>query len=314
MSGGPARPSAPRSVLLHRSAMRSATPRAGGASDLVRRTALGRGRTVHASWNGVASLHARGAAIRCSHTLNGEIRYEVEATVRLTGWTEPATPRAVEISPVRANSIGTGPRTRWARARTGGIPGAGRSESLRPGAMTTGKHGQPLVATGRLRGGQGLAANRGGQIRLTAGNETCSRRPQGGPPLWTTHDARRSLTLSSERTVEAASRVPRACVDACAQCSGARVRCVRTDAACRQVIEVTEENIGSPTELLFPAELGRSLLSLCCSLGPGLALPATRPREFDSRTSDAGARTRCFTALDVVSPHGARRPCGGSSR
>ena len=223
MSGGPARPSAPWSVLAHRSAMRSATPRAGAASDLVRRTALGRGRTAHASWNGVASLHARGAAIRCSHTLNGEIRYEVEATARLTVWTETATPRAVEISRVRASSIGAGPKTRWARARTGGIPGAGRSESLRPGAMTTGKHGQPLAATGRLRAGQGRAANRGGQSRLTAGNETCSRRPQGGPPLWTTHDARHSLTSSSERTVEAVSRIPRACVDACAQCSRARV-------------------------------------------------------------------------------------------
>lgn len=213
MRGGPARPSAPRSVLAHRSAMRSATPRAGAASDLVMWTALGRGRTVHASWNGVASLHARGAAIRCSHKLNGEIRYEVEATVRLTGWTEPATPRAVEISRVRASSIGAGPRNSWARARTGGIPGAGRSESLRPGAMTTGKHGHPLVATGRLRGGQGRAANRGGQSRLTAGNETCSRRPP--PLLLTNHDARRSLTLSSERTIKAASRLPRACVDAC---------------------------------------------------------------------------------------------------
>ena len=269
MSGGPARPSAPRSVLAHRSAMRSATPRAGGASDLVRRTALGRGRTVHASWNGVASLHARGAAIRCSHTLNGEIRYEVEATVRLTGWTEPATPRAVEISRVRASSIGAGPKTRWARARTGGIPGAGRSESLRPGAMTTGKHGQPLVATGRLRGGQVLAANRGGQIRLTAGNETCSRRPQGGPPLWTTHDARRSLTLSSDRTVEAASRVPRACVDACAQCSGARVRCVRTDTACRQV-KYTKKISAHRPSCSSQHEVGRSFVTLPCCAGSSL--------------------------------------------
>ena len=229
MRGGPARPSAPRSVLAHRGAMWSATPRAGAASDLVRRTALGRRRTVHASWNGVASLHVHGAAIRCSHTVpNGEIRYEVEATVRLTGWTDPATPRwrGVEISRVRSRSIGAGPRNPWALARTGGIPGAGRSESLRPGAMGTGKHGQPLVATGRLRGGQGRAANRGGQSRLTAGNGTCSRGPP--PPLLTNHDARRSLTLSSERTIEAASSLPRACVDrvdaysvprcACAMC------------------------------------------------------------------------------------------------
>ena len=197
VSGVPARQSMPGSGPAHQSAMRNL----GGGSS-----------------SGVASLHRirRSLASQriCSRsmppcTLGGDIRHEVEANrIRMAGWTDHATPRAAESSHVRGRTTGAGPRNPWARARTGGVSGAGRSQSLRPvwvpgaGATTTGKHGKPLVATGRrLRGGQtGLAATRDGQTRLTAGNETCSRaRPPGGLLPLTKHGARRSLTLSSER-------------------------------------------------------------------------------------------------------------------
>ena len=136
----------------------------------MRRTALGRGHTRRASWSGVASPHAHGEAVRCE--------WLVEAN-RVAGWADNltadlATPRAVESSHVPGRSEGADPLKPRVRARTGGSPGAGRSESPRPlwvpgaGATTTGKSGKhgkftptltltgkPLVATGRhLRAGQ----------------------------------------------------------------------------------------------------------------------------------------------------------------
>ena len=94
------------------------------------------------------------------------------------------------------------PRPPWVWAP---IPGAG--------ATTTGKHGKrtltgkrlTLTLTGpwvtaraALRGSRGRRAAAGdAQTRMTAGNEGSAW--TDGPLLMTSHDARRSLTLSSER-------------------------------------------------------------------------------------------------------------------
>ena len=176
VSGGPARPKRMRSKTLRADA-------ASTRSGLVRRTAPRRSLKSHANSNGVASL--RRNAHTCEPALcTGDRTYHAI----LTGRTDHATPRATESHSARGRSRDPRPRSPRVRAR-------GESLGARSGGRCLG-----ATTTARPQSAAGLSRRQGGLIRPTAGNGTCSRDPPPEGPLLTSHAARRSPTLSSERS------------------------------------------------------------------------------------------------------------------